>query len=318
MSRVFMAVVMASAVALSGCGRDRNDQAQYGENDARADRYGSAERYGSDANAETRTGSMSQAGQFMVPQDTFIEVSLNDGLNSQTAKKGDEFTAEVIEPVKVNDEEAIPAGATIHGVVKDVYDPASKGQAGSSSQPYSGTPPEGGQASSKETQSRTQNPGGTGQTGMGTQDMSKARITLAFTRIELPDGYTTNIVASLPQPSEVQMARNRGLGGGSSAGGEVLGSREEEQREQQKKAGEKAQEQAKELPADIQSGAVGTGIIVAKNGQHVNLPAGTELTVQLDEALRIPESSERNKGMKDENEKKDQQKDRWDSDPNRK
>jgi hypothetical protein len=310
MSRVFMAVLVASAVALSGCGRDQNDQAenQYGENEARTDRYGSAERYGSDPNAETRTGSMSQAGQFMVPQDTFIEVSLNDGLNSQTAKKGDEFTAEVIEPVKVNDEEAIPAGATIHGVVKDVYDPASRSQAGSSSQ-----------APGSASQSGSAQPapsGQAGQPGMGAQDMSKARLTLAFTRIELPDGYTTNIVASLPQPSEVQMARNRGLGGGTAAGGEVLGSRTEEQREREREAAEKAGEKAKELPADIQSGAVGTGIIVAKNGQHVSLPAGTELTIQLDEALRVPPASERTKGVHDEK-NKESEKDRWDSDPNR-
>jgi hypothetical protein len=314
MSRVFMAVLVASAVALSGCGRDQNDQAenQYGENEARTDRYGSAERYGSDPNAETRTGSMAQAGQFMVPQDTFIEVSLNDGLNSQTAKKGDEFTAEVIEPVKINDEEAIPAGATIHGVVKDVYDPASRSQTGASGQAYPGS--QSGSASGSQT-------GQTGQTGQqgatGAQDMSKARLTLAFTRIELPDGYTTNIVASLPQPSEVQMARNRGLGGGTAAGGEVLGRRGEEEMEREREAAEKADEKAKELPADIQSGAVGTGIIVAKNGQHVNLPAGTELTIQLDEALRVPPASERTKGTVHDEKNKEREKDRWDSDPNR-
>jgi hypothetical protein len=61
---------------------------------------------------------------------------------------------------------------------------------------------------------------------------------------------------------------------------------------------------------------VGTGIIVAKNGQHVSLPAGTELTIQLDEALRVPPASERTKGVHDEK-NKESEKDRWDSDPNR-
>src|SRR5688572_18081479 len=126
MSRALMAALAVAALAVPGCGRDQNDQAenQYGENAPASDRYGSAERYGTDPNGEARTGTMSEAGQFTIPADTLIEVSLNEPLNSQTAKKGDEFTAEVIEPIKVNGAEAIPAGAVIHGVVKDVFDPA--------------------------------------------------------------------------------------------------------------------------------------------------------------------------------------------------
>ncbi|HKY32296.1 MAG TPA: hypothetical protein VJV23_07160 [Candidatus Polarisedimenticolia bacterium] len=283
MSRVFTAVLAVSMMVLLGCGRDRNDQAEnpYDENEATAERYGSAERYGTDPNAETRMGSAAQAGMFIVPEDTFIEVSLNTNLNSQTAKEGDEFTAEVIEPIQVNGEEAIPAGATIHGVVKEVYDPQ-KGTQGASQQQGQRTP-EGQQPQRADTKA-------------GSMDANKARLTLAFTRIELADGYSTNVVASLPTPSEVQMARNRGLGGGSAAGGEVLGRRGEEQTEEQRK---KAEEKEKDLPVDIQSGMVGTGIIVAKDGTHVNLPAGTELTVQLDEELRVPRKDEQKQDTMD-------------------
>jgi hypothetical protein len=316
MSRVLMAALLASAVAMSGCGRDRDDQAQnqYGDNKPASDVYGSAERY-SDPNMESRTGSSAQAGEFVVPQDTFILVSLNDTLNSQTAKKGDEFTAEVIEPVKVNEDEAIPAGATIHGVVKEVYDPAS-GTTGASN-PYA-KPDETG--SKPGSQSGSQSGSSTAQSGsMGSQqpgqqpmDPSKARLTLSFTRIELPNGTSANIVASLPEPSELQMARNRGLGGGSSAGGEVLGRRPDDQKD----AIDKAEQKMKDLPADIHSGTVGTGIVVAKSSQHVNLPAGTELTVQLDEPLRISKTDRTLDEQYKDKDKKDRED--WEQDPNRK
>ena len=320
MSRVLMAALLASAVAMSGCGRDRDDQAQnqYGDNKPASDVYGSAERY-SDPNSQSRMGSSAQAGEFVVPQDTFILVSLNDTLNSQTAKKGDEFTAEVIEPVKVNEDEAIPAGATIHGVVKEVYDPAS-GTTGASD-PYAKPGESGSQPGSQPGAQPAPKPGSsTAQSGSmpGQQPMdpSKARLTLSFTRIELPDGTSANIVASLPELSELQLARNRGLGGGSSAGGEVLGKRPEEQKDATKDSIDKAEQKMKDLPADIHSGTVGTGIVVAKSSQHVNLPAGTELTVQLDEPLRLSKTDR----MMDEQYKDKDKKDRedWEQDPNRK
>ncbi|MGH9866587.1 MAG: hypothetical protein ACREAA_00275 [Candidatus Polarisedimenticolia bacterium] len=284
MSRAFMAALAVAALAVSGCGRNQNDQAEnpYGENAPAADRYGSAERYGSDPNGDTRTGTMSQPGQFTVPQDALIEVSLNEPLNSQTAKKGDEFTAEVIEPVKVNDVQVIPAGAVIHGVVKDVFDPAIG-------------PPR-------------QQPGPQPPFQTGEMDPTKARLTLAFTRLELPDGFTTNIVANIPDPSELKMARERGLGGGSSAGGEVLGSREDEM----EKEAEEAEKMMRELPADIKAGGVGTAIIVSKNGPHITLPAGTEMVVQLDEPLRLDHDKSK---MYDQPEKEEPQD--WDSDPNK-
>jgi type IV secretion system protein VirB10 len=59
-------------------------------------------------------------GSITVPTDTEFHLRLNQALNSRTAKKGDTFTASVIEPVVVRGVTAVSEGSTVYGRVTTV------------------------------------------------------------------------------------------------------------------------------------------------------------------------------------------------------
>ena len=60
-----------------------------------------------------------------VPAGTTLEIELLDTLSSHTSQPGDPFTARVTTEVRVGDDVAVPAGATVHGTVAEAQ-PARK------------------------------------------------------------------------------------------------------------------------------------------------------------------------------------------------
>lgn len=58
-----------------------------------------------------------QAREVTIPSGTMIRATLQNGLASHESHAGDTFTLQVAEPVIVNGYTAIPAGATVNGVV---------------------------------------------------------------------------------------------------------------------------------------------------------------------------------------------------------
>jgi len=58
--------------------------------------------------------------ELTVNEGTLLDVALNSSLDSGANLVGDEFTAEVLSPISVDGQVAIPAGSTIHGSVTEV------------------------------------------------------------------------------------------------------------------------------------------------------------------------------------------------------
>jgi len=214
MSRMLITMVAAGALVVAGCGQNA---------ESNFDRAASAS-----APAATSAPSL-----LTVPGGTFLEVSLNETLNSGSTAAGENFTARVTEDVMVNGRTAIPAGSTVAGTVSDVV-PAKRGA-------------------------------------------GNAKMTLAFTRLELPGGYSTALTASMSESTGSKKKRNAGIIGGSAAGGALLG----------RLIGKDTKGA---VVGAIVGGGIGTGVVMSKEGAQVNLPAGAELTIQLDEALKVPRS----------------------------
>jgi len=122
-----------------------------------------------------------------------------------------------------------------------------------------------------------------GSTVHGTvQEVSKAKrgagnakLVLAFDRLSLPNGYATDITASVAQQSESKKKRNAAVIGGSAAGGALLG----------RIIGKDTKGA---VVGSLVGGAIGTGVVMSKEGEQVKLPAGTEMTVTLDESIQVP------------------------------
>lgn len=65
-----------------------------------------------------------------IPEGTMLTVSLNNTLSTKTSEAGKEFTANTLDPVMVNGQTAIPAGATVRGELTEVQQPGNvKGRA---------------------------------------------------------------------------------------------------------------------------------------------------------------------------------------------
>jgi hypothetical protein len=69
------------------------------------------------------------AGGFIVPTGTVLMVGFQEPLSSATSRAGDRFTAEVVEPVRLNGRVAIPAGSIIAGRVLSAKPAARLGNA---------------------------------------------------------------------------------------------------------------------------------------------------------------------------------------------
>ena len=104
-----------------------------------------------------------------------------------------------------------------------------------------------------------------------------ASMTLAFTELELPSGYSTEMSATLSEQTEGKKKRNAAVIGGSAAGGAILG----------KLIGKDTKGA---VVGGLVGGAIGTGIILSKEGAQVELPSGTPIALVLSQPLQVPGS----------------------------
>ncbi|MFQ5701867.1 MAG: hypothetical protein ACE5HU_08505 [Acidobacteriota bacterium] len=103
----------------------------------------------------------------------------------------------------------------------------------------------------------------------------RASLGITFTQIDLPGGFSSPISASLYEESESKKKKNAAIIGGGAAGGAVLG----------RILGKNTKGA---VIGSIVGGAIGTGVVLSKKGEQVELPAGTVLSIRLDEPLKVP------------------------------
>jgi len=102
-----------------------------------------------------------------------------------------------------------------------------------------------------------------------------ASLTLAFNGIELPDERPIPVVASFADKTKSQKKRNAAIIGGSAAGGAVLG----------RIIGHDSRGA---VIGALVGGAAGTGVVMAKNGEQVSLPAGSQVAIRLEHSIEVP------------------------------
>jgi len=114
------------------------------------------------------------------------------------------------------------------------------------------------------------------------EDVHKAKrgaghgsLTLRFDRLVLPDGQEAELQAGLAQETDGKKKRNAAIIGGSAAGGAVLG----------RVLGDDTKDAA---IGAVVGGAIATGVVMAKKGDQVELPAGTVLDLHLEEPAAVP------------------------------
>jgi hypothetical protein len=149
-----------------------------------------------------------EAWQVNVPEGTVIEARLDRSLDSSRTRVGETFTATVYRDVLVEGRRAIPAGSTLHGIVK---------------------------------RSISVNRG----TG-------NASLALAFNSIELPDENSVAMVASFSGQIVTTTHHAAAVLGGAAEGG------------------------------------AGIGVVTARGGEQVKLPAGSSVSLRLDQPVQVP------------------------------
>ena len=105
-----------------------------------------------------------------------------------------------------------------------------------------------------------------------------AQLTLAFREITLPDGYSSPVVATVSSRSESKKKRNAAIIGGGAAGGALLG-------------GLLGHDTKDAVVGSVVGGAIGTGVVMSKEGEQVRIPAGYQTTIRLDAPLKVPASA---------------------------
>ncbi len=104
----------------------------------------------------------------------------------------------------------------------------------------------------------------------------QAHLSLAFEKVELPDGSMHELRASLTQEGVKVGKRTGAVIGGSAAGGALLG----------KIIGKDTKGA---VTGALLGAAIGTGIAASQKGQDLELPGGTILEIVIEEPLRLPE-----------------------------
>ena len=103
-----------------------------------------------------------------------------------------------------------------------------------------------------------------------------ASLGLRFDTLELPDGATTGITANLLEKGKSETGKDAGTIAGATAGGALLG-----------RLLSKNDKTKGTLIGAAVGAAAGTGAAAATKGQEVELPAGTPLTLRLEQAISI-------------------------------
>jgi len=114
------------------------------------------------------------------------------------------------------------------------------------------------------------------------EDVHKAKrgaghgsLALSFDALVLPDGEEVEIQAGLSQETDGKKKRNAAIIGGSAAGGAILG----------RVVGDDTKDAA---IGAVVGGAIATGVVLAKEGSQVELPAGTLLELVLETSTAVP------------------------------
>jgi outer membrane lipoprotein SlyB len=77
---------------------------------------------GNAATTRTPAGQQRRIATFVIPDGTVVVASLDTRLSTDENVTGDPFDATTTEPIIVDGKTAVPAGARIHGVLRDVQD----------------------------------------------------------------------------------------------------------------------------------------------------------------------------------------------------
>jgi len=104
----------------------------------------------------------------------------------------------------------------------------------------------------------------------------QASLTLAFDRVELPDGATAPLVATLVQAGKKQTAKDAGTIAGSTAGGAILG----------RVLDKKNKDKATAIGAVV-GAAVGTAIAAKNEGDPVMIESGANATIATEQPIEI-------------------------------
>ncbi len=99
-------------------------------------------------------------------------------------------------------------------------------------------------------------------------------ITLSFDKVVTPAGFSAPMSAGVASVAPKSTRKTAGIIGGSAAGGALLG----------KIIGKDTKDAA---IGAVVGGAIGTGIAAGTRGKEVELPAGSQLTLTLDQPLTI-------------------------------
>ncbi|MGH9361194.1 MAG: hypothetical protein ACRD2T_04700, partial [Thermoanaerobaculia bacterium] len=102
----------------------------------------------------------------------------------------------------------------------------------------------------------------------------RARLAIDFTELVLPSGQSVPISASYSQIGKSETAKDAATIGGAAAGGAILG-----------KAIEKDKRGA--VIGAIVGTAAGTAIATKTKGRQVTLPAGTSLSLSLQDSVTV-------------------------------
>lgn len=105
----------------------------------------------------------------------------------------------------------------------------------------------------------------------------RARLGLEFSRVELPDGGAATLHGTLMQEGKSETGRDAATIGGATAGGAVLG----------RVLSKKQRDRNTAIGAIVGAG-IGTVIASQTEGQEVEIPAGTGLSLQLDRPADVP------------------------------
>jgi len=99
-------------------------------------------------------------------------------------------------------------------------------------------------------------------------------LSLAFDRVATPDGNGAPMAAALTRAGAKSGKKTAGIIGGSAAGGALLG----------KVLGGNTKDAA---IGSVLGGAIGTGVAAGTRGEDVEIPAGSPLTINLDQSLTL-------------------------------
>jgi hypothetical protein len=104
----------------------------------------------------------------------------------------------------------------------------------------------------------------------------KAKLSLAFNKLELTSGRSAPISASFAETGKSETGKDAATIGGAAAGGAILG-----------RILSKHDKGKGTVLGAVVGGAVGTAVAAKTKGQEVEIPAGTPITLTLDSATQV-------------------------------